>query len=149
MKTTEFLNTFDYNQNMGSMPKISYPYVFTQDKKGLSFEQRTLCDCSHYLYKNFNLNCISFSFIFFFSAQMEYYSEQIRSAVKTIQRMKKPDNTKTIVSVIAATGFVLYCIKKLVNRRIKNKQKDFGYEKIPVPEGAYYYLGTHFNRKKR
>jgi hypothetical protein len=56
------------------------------------------------------------------------------------------DNIKAYSKIIstfgglAAAGLAIYCTKKLINSKNDQKHNE-GYRKIPVPKGAYYYLG--------
>jgi hypothetical protein len=56
------------------------------------------------------------------------------------------DNIKEYSKIIstfgglAAAGLAIYCTKKLINSLDDQKTSE-GYNKIPVPKGAYYYLG--------
>lgn len=47
----------------------------------------------------------------------------------------------SIFSALTATGLALYCTNKLISRPFKKSQESLAYSKIPVPQGAYYYLG--------
>lgn len=63
----------------------------------------------------------------------------IDSILKSIDR---PEKMVPIFSALAATGLAAYCSKQLIGND-KSKQKDLGYEKIPVPDGEVFYLGSY------
>lgn len=60
--------------------------------------------------------------------------------LKTIQIIDKPEKIVPLFSALAATGLAAYCTKQLIGNG-NSKEKDLGYNKIPVPEGEVYYLG--------
>lgn len=57
-----------------------------------------------------------------------------------MQKVEKYVKSVPLVSALVATGLAVYYTKKTTSGTQSKKESD-DYDKIPYPEGSYYYLG--------